>query len=220
MAKMRLLFAKDGAAMYISHLDLMRTFQRLFLRGGMFVKHTQGFHPHPIMSIVLPLPVGQSSVCELLDFEITEDMDYDKMPDMLNAGAPDGLRVIKAYETSRPVRELAFVDAEAVMEYDGGVPDGAADAIRGLFSRESVVVQKKTKHREMADVDLIPMIRSLDLSAGDGVITARIVAAAQNPGMNPALIEKAIDAYLPEFKPDFTRVLRLEVLDVEGKVFR
>ena len=220
MAKMRLLFAKDGAAMYISHLDLMRTFQRLFLRGGMFVKHTQGFHPHPIMSIVLPLPVGQSSVCELLDFEITEDMDYDKMPDMLNAGAPDGLRVIKAYETSRPVRELAFVDAEAVMEYDGGVPDGAADAIRGLFSRESVVVQKKTKHREMADVDLIPMIRSLDLSAGDGVITARVVAAAQNPGMNPALIEKAIEAYLPEFKPDFTRVRRLEVLDAERKVFR
>ncbi len=220
MAKMRLLFAKDGAAMYISHLDLMRTFQRLFLRGGMFVKHTQGYHPHPIMSIVLPLPVGQSSVCELLDFEITEDMDYDKMPDMLNAGAPDGLHVIKAYETTRPVRELAFVDAEAVMEYDGGVPDGAVDAIRGLFSRESVVVQKKTKHREMADVDLIPMIRSLDLSAGDGIITARIVAAAQNPGMNPALIEKAIDAYLPEFKPDFTRVRRLEVLDAEGKVFR
>lgn len=220
MAKMRLLFSKDGAAMYISHLDLMRTFQRLFLRGGMFVKHTQGFHPHPIMSIVLPLPVGQSSVCELLDFEITEDMDYDKMPDMLNAGAPDGLRVIKAYETSRPVRELAFVDAEAVMEYDGGVPDGAADAIRGLFSRECVVVQKKTKHREMADVDLIPMIRSLNLSAGDGVITARVVAAAQNPGMNPALIEKAIDAYIPEFKPDFTRVRRLEVLDAEGKVFR
>jgi radical SAM-linked protein len=217
---MRLLFSKNGAAMYISHLDLMRTFQRMFLRGGMFVKHTQGFHPHPIMSIVLPLPVGQSSVCEFLDFEITGDMDLNKIPEMLNAGAPDGLRVLSAYEAARPARELAFIEAEAELEYDAGVPDGAADAIRALFSRESVVVQKKTKHRELADVDLIPMLRSLELKTEEGVVRAHMVVAAQNPGMNPALVEKAIEAYIPEFRPDFTRVRRLEALDSGGKAFR
>ena len=41
MSKLRLLFEKQGTACYISHLDLMRTFQRLFLRGGMFIKHSK-----------------------------------------------------------------------------------------------------------------------------------------------------------------------------------
>ena len=61
MSKLRLLFKKEAQASYISHLDLIRTFQRAFPRVGLEIKHTQGFHPHPIMSIVLPLSVGQSS---------------------------------------------------------------------------------------------------------------------------------------------------------------
>ena len=59
MAEHRLLFSKTGRARYISHLDLMRTFQRVFPRTELAIKHTQGYHPHPILSIVLPLPVAQ-----------------------------------------------------------------------------------------------------------------------------------------------------------------
>ena len=73
MSKLRLLFIKEAQASYISHLDLLRTFQRAFPRTELDIKHSQGYHPHPIISIVLPLPVGQSSDCELLDFEVTQD---------------------------------------------------------------------------------------------------------------------------------------------------
>ena len=75
MAKLRLLFTKEAQASYISHLDTMRTFQRVFPRAELHLKHSNGFHPHPIISIVLPLPVGQSSDCELLDFETVEETD-------------------------------------------------------------------------------------------------------------------------------------------------
>ena len=68
MADYRLTFSKEGRAVWISHLDLLRTFQRAFIRAGLVVRHSQGFHPHPVMSFVLPLSVGQSSACELLDF--------------------------------------------------------------------------------------------------------------------------------------------------------
>ncbi|MDR3729737.1 MAG: TIGR03936 family radical SAM-associated protein, partial [Oscillospiraceae bacterium] len=70
MSKLRLLFSKEAQASYISHLDLMRTFQRVFPRTGLEISHSNGFHPHPILSVVLPLPVGQSSVCELLDLTV------------------------------------------------------------------------------------------------------------------------------------------------------
>ena len=50
MAKLRLLFTKEAQASYISHLDTMRTFQRVFPRAELHLKHSNGFHPHPIIS--------------------------------------------------------------------------------------------------------------------------------------------------------------------------
>ena len=102
MSKLRLLFIKEAQASYISHLDLMRTFQRAFPRTELDIKHTQGYHPHPILSIVLPLPVGQSSDCELLDFEVTQEADGHGIADKLNTGMPAGLRVLDCYPAVRP----------------------------------------------------------------------------------------------------------------------
>ena len=42
MPKHRLAFSKADTAKFISHLDLMRTFQRSFLRAGIAIKHTEG----------------------------------------------------------------------------------------------------------------------------------------------------------------------------------
>ena len=66
----RALFEKVGNARYISHLDLMRVFQRAFKRAGLPLTHTQGFNPRPSVSIALPLSLGVESRCELLDFEL------------------------------------------------------------------------------------------------------------------------------------------------------
>jgi uncharacterized protein (DUF2344 family) len=48
MSKLRLVFIKEHQASYISHLDMMRTFQRVFPRAGLSIKHSNGFHPHSI----------------------------------------------------------------------------------------------------------------------------------------------------------------------------
>ena len=101
MSKLRLLFIKEAQASYISHLDLLRTFQRAFPRTELDIKHSQGYHPHPIISIVLPLPVGQSSDCELLDFEVTQDTDGSGIAEKLNTGMPSGLRVLDCYPAVR-----------------------------------------------------------------------------------------------------------------------
>ena len=47
----RLLFEKTGESIYISHLDLMRVFQRAFRRAGLLLRHSQGFTPRAIVSI-------------------------------------------------------------------------------------------------------------------------------------------------------------------------
>ena len=57
----RLLFEKTGDAVYLSHLDLMRVFQRAFKRADIMIWHSQGFSPRAYVSIALPLSVGASS---------------------------------------------------------------------------------------------------------------------------------------------------------------
>ena len=195
MSKLRLLFIKEAQASYISHLDLLRTFQRAFPRTELDIKHSQGYHPHPIISIVLPLPVGQSSDCELLDFEVTQDTDGRGIAEKLNTGMPS-------------------------FEYDDGVPAGAAEALTALFTRPALVIQKRTKRKDLADVDIAPMIQEVYFLSGAHAVTGTVVVQAQNPGLNPQLLEKAIAAHLPALTPDFTRIRRRELLDASGNIFR
>ena len=220
MSKLRLLFKKEAQASYISHLDLIRTFQRAFPRVGLEIKHTQGFHPHPIMSIVLPLSVGQSSCCELMEFEVTQFCDGTGVAEKLNEGMPMGLEVLDCYEVTRPVREMAYLDATLELEYDNGVPAGAADALKELFARDELVIQKKTKHKTMADVDIRPMIYSMEMEEREGMVVMHVVVQAQNPGFNPSLLVKAIETHRTDLAPDFARVHRNEVMDAEMKKFR
>ena len=102
----RLLFAKTGNAVWISHLDLMRVFQRAFRRGGILIRHSQGFTPRAHVSIALPLPVGQESVCELLDFDLAQGVviPLEEIPARLNATLPAGLHVLAAWPERRKLR--------------------------------------------------------------------------------------------------------------------
>lgn len=220
MSKLRLLFVKEAQASYISHLDLLRTIQRAFPRTELEIRHSQGYHPHPIISIVLPLPVGQSSDCELLDFEVTQTTDGSGIAEKLNTGMPCGLRVLDCYEAKRPVRELVYLRADLELEYDNGVAIDAAQQLTELFGREQLIIQKRTKRKEMADVDIAPMIQSVSLKQAEHTVHGTVVVQAQNPGLNPQLLERAIANYLPELMPDFTRVRRREFLDADGNIFR
>ena len=143
----RLLFEKTGSAVWISHLDLMRLFQRAFKRAGFPLKHTQGYNPRPSVSIALPLSVGVESVCELLDFELEGDLpSMDAIRDGLNAALVDGVKVVSVSHGGKKIKELAYLTCKVVLEYDNGVGEDAAEAIRQLFAQPSVVVEKKSKN--------------------------------------------------------------------------
>ena len=112
----RLLFEKTGESIYISHLDLMRVFQRAFRRAGLLLRHSQGFTPRAIVSIALPLALGTESRCELLDFELQEAGTV--TPEQLNAVLPAGIRVLEVYETGRKLKELVYLRVQVELEYD------------------------------------------------------------------------------------------------------
>jgi len=220
VGKLRLIFIKEGRAVYISHLDLLRTFQRVFIRCGLVLRHSQGYHPHPIISFALPLPVGQESGCEVLDFEVTEDLSGSGLPEKLNPFLPDGIRALDCYVPVHPVRDLASLRCRVEFVYDRGLPAGAAEGIGALLTGESVVIEKRTKRKELAELDIRSMIEQLRLTPSAGGLTLEAVVSAQNPGLNPALLASAVGRHLPALKPDFVRCRRLELLDREGALFR
>lgn len=217
----RILFEKTGSAVWMSHLDLMRLFQRAFQRGKLPLKHTQGYNPRPSVSIALPLSVGVDSVCELLDFDLDGvTVPCEEITERLNQALVSGVKVHKTYENGRKLRDLALLDCRVTLEYDREVPEGAADAIRELFARETLVVTKKTKNG-MQDQDIIPMIRKLDIAQTEtGVLVLYARICCQNPTLNPAQMVAAINLYLPDYAPDFTKCSRIEILDGQEVIFR
>ena len=218
----RLLFEKTGDAVYLSHLDLMRVFQRAFKRADIMIWHSQGFSPRAYVSIALPLPVGSESVCEILDFEIQDgSVDLAKLPALLNRTMPAGIRVLEAYESAVKNKHLTRLRAQITLEYDRGIPEQAAQAIAALFSGGPVLVKKRTKSGGEAELDLKPMIFELSMrKASAQELELTVLVSAQNPSCNPQLLINAIEAYLPEQKPDFARIKRLEIYDEQGNPFR
>ncbi len=216
----RLLYEKTDDSVFLSHLDLIRLFQRVFNRAGLMLKHSQGFSPKPYVSVAMPLSVGMHSVCEILDFELEGDKPIpEDLAERLNKSLPRGVRILDVYESSRKVREISLLAARLTMEYDNGVPKGATEAVKTLFDGREVVVSKHTK-RGAVDTDISPMIRKLDVLAFEQEICLDCVVSAQNPSLNPMLIVSAIEKYLPEMKPDFAWCKRLDILDAEGRSFR
>lgn len=217
----RILFEKTGNAVWISHLDLMRLFQRAFKRGGLNLKHTQGFSPRAMVSIALPLSVGVESKCEILDYELVgQELPFDEIRDRLNATMPAGVRVLEVYDSPRKPKDLTHLDITIRLEYDNGVPEGTMDAIGALFARDSVTVVKKGKNGPV-EQDIIPMISNLEIREISGQeleLSARV--CAQNPSLNPAQMVAAIEGYLPGCKPDFTRIFRREAIAADGTIFR
>ena len=216
----RLLFQKTGRAIYISHLDTMAMFPRVFLRAGLPIKFTQGMSPHAYVSIALPLSVGISSECELLDFTLETDIALETLPERLNPYFPAGIRALEAYDSNRKVKELRYLRCELTMEYDRGLPANAPDALEELFRREALTVEKKTK-KGMADTDIMPMIEKLDVEKiSQQELCLHTVISAQNPALNPQLLVRAVERYLPDCTPDFAKAHRLEVYDQDLRVFR
>ena len=217
----RLLFTKTGNAVWISHLDLMRLFQRAFKRAGLPLKHTQGFNPRPSVSIALPLSVGVESRCELLDFDLDgAEISCEEIKSRLSAALVEGIEVLDVYSNGQKIKHLALLDCVVKMEYDAGIPTGCAESIVSLFENASVTVEKKGKNG-ITRQDIIPMIHKLDVVEEDKhtiAIYARV--CCQNPTLNPMQLHAAVCDYRPDYAPDFAKCCRVEIYDSDGNIFR
>lgn len=219
MDKIRLRFKKTGRAIYISHLDLMHTMQRGFSRAGYELKYSEGFNPHPIISIILPLSVGCSSVCELMDFKLKQDCDLKALPAELTAVLPEGIEAEAAYEPERKAAELKWLEIEGVFEYDERSAIEMCEKVTEFFKSEEIIVPKKTK-RGMGDFDVKAAIKNISFATDGNDVKVKAIISAQEPTLNPEMLVEALRLKAGDIAPDFANFTRIETYDQEMNVYR
>ena len=206
MPDVRFRFAKQGRAAYLSHLDVMRTFQRAFIRAGIRICHSEGFNPHPKMSIALPLQLGCESVCELLDASVLEGPE--DMISALNGVLPEGIRVLEVGRPLRPVREIAWT--EWALRFRD---EETAQTAENVFRLSSLPIEKKTK-RGIGTLDIAPHIEVL---SGGGK-ELRLLLRADSPTINAGDLRRALNGRLGGEIP--VSCLRLRLLTEKRESFQ
>ena len=89
-------FMKAGAAVFISHLDLMTVFERAIMRAGYAARFTEGFNPKPRLEFANPLSLGLESMEEIAGVDVYDFDSEETFLARMNRSLPAGLTLLRA----------------------------------------------------------------------------------------------------------------------------
>lgn len=108
-------FSVEGDLRFLSHHDMMRLMERAAARACLPLKYTQGFNPHPRLSLPLPRPVGVTSRAELAIMELDAQPE-ENWREAFARQMPPGLAVLRVQDTSQTALEPAAVEYEMTLD--------------------------------------------------------------------------------------------------------
>ena len=166
----RLKFTKGNEVKYISHLDLMRVFQRAIRRTGIPISYSIGFNPHQEISFGAPLSLGVTSDAEYVDFKLAEIMDAQEIKKRLNNSLPEGIRILEGVKLGDSPKSAMSVVTHARYRIRMNMENVASDAVKksieAFIAQEHIKVMKEQPKKgfELKEIDIKPMIVSMKLT--------------------------------------------------------
>lgn len=148
MITYRIKFSKNDNAKYISHLDVMRCFQRAIKRADLPIGYSKGFNPHQLMSFAQPLTLGTTSTGEYGDFEFEQALSAEEIKERLNAVMPVGFGIENAVRLKeKTLNSMASVEGASytVKFLKGITADMLENGLDGYIAQDEILVVKKTK---------------------------------------------------------------------------
>jgi len=115
MQRLRIKFGRGEEVKFISHLDLMRLWHRAFLRAEIPLAYSEGFNPHPRISLAAPLAVGVTSEAELMDIFTAKAVSPHWATSALSQQLPQGIKILQVY--SVPPNEPSLQSQVSFAEY-------------------------------------------------------------------------------------------------------
>ncbi len=186
-------FEKTGSAKYISHLDLNRCMQRAIRRSGLPAWYTEGFHPHMYLMFALALSLGAESLCETMDFRLTQEIPVEEVKERLNAAMPSGLKV---HDVRIPKHAAAEIGS-ALYRLELQTEDAhvLAQQWEAFLQQSEIMVEKKTK-RGMKEIDIKPQIQVASLEKCDGKLCMSLrLPAGNEANLNVSVVTGAFEKY-------------------------
>ncbi|NJR44557.1 MAG: TIGR03960 family B12-binding radical SAM protein [Hyellaceae cyanobacterium CSU_1_1] len=190
--KIRMWFGKIDEMSLISHLDLVRLFDRAIRRAALPISFTGGYHPGPKISIANALSLGITSNGEIVDFELTEDMDVEEFRIRLTAQLPANVPIYKVEEV-----EIKSLNASRIMDRAEylitlKLAEDTADLetlwqkwIDEINNAQVILWEKFTKSGNKKQINLRDRLFSLSLeSAQDNQAIIRFTGSCRNDGTN------------------------------------
>lgn len=212
MAKFRMQFTKHGDMKYVSHLDMIRLFTRIFHRADLPLAYSEGFNPHPKMSVLLPLSVGLESDCEYIDVSFEEGVSMLDCLKKLKGATPIGLDIVKiseVLENSAKPKEIRY--AEYKIKTDCKI---SHDRLDTFLSRENINILKKTKRSE-AVANIKPDIMDLRLDSENEILA--VISAGSQANLKPSVLLSAMEEFIEGFKPVDISICRTGILTERGE---
>jgi len=194
----RIQYSKEGPARYISHLDLLRSFERAGRRAGLPLAFTQGFNPHPKISFAAPLGVGTAGEAEYADIELIADLTAGEVFRALSGVLPEGLRLIEVrLIPDRSPSLMAAVDCatyRAVAKLDRPFNRKELDdAIASFMARPEIWVERKIKAGGKKKKNIRPGIFTMSGKSENDII---ILEAELKTGSNGNVrFEEVLEAF-------------------------
>lgn len=179
--RIRFEFAKDKEARFISHLDLIRVFERSVRRAGLPLTYSQGFNPHPKIAFGPALALGTASDKEYVDISFNEDLSANRAVEALRSNLPPGLSILRGKTVSKGAESLNALINRA--RYTVSCPlkeatteEKLRDFCKGLLEKETIMIRKQSK-KGIRDKDIRKGIFHLEchLKKGEVVLLCELL---------------------------------------------
>jgi radical SAM-linked protein len=170
--RLRVWFGKHGEMALVSHLDLVRMYDRAVRRASLPIAYTGGFHPNPRIMIANALPLGATSDGEIVDFELTQSMDVEQFKERLASQLPKDVPVYRVEEVSLtdPAATQVLERAEyciTVAPNEGTSLQQLQEWVEAIKRQEAIWWEKTTKSRKKQQVNLRDRLFELELVESD-----------------------------------------------------
>ncbi len=186
--RFRVYFGKIGEMALVSHLDLVRLFDRVVRRAALPISFTGGYHPGPRISIANALTLGVTSSGEIVDFELTKVMNIDEFRHALEKELPSEIPIMKVEEVSVNSTSATRLLEEAeylitVQTEDIFNQETWESWIKNVLDSSEINWEKTTKSGKKKTVNLRDRLShlSLDLYQDDTVVL-RYLGSCRNDG--------------------------------------
>lgn len=193
-------FTKGSNIKFVSHLDLMRTLQKIIKRGNLPIEYSQGFNPHMSISIAQPLSVGMFSKGEYMDINLSENLDTWVIKDRLNENSSSNIKFINVVKVDKEGKDGKKIpQAMAAIEgasYSINIKyhdiNNLEEEIKSLFEMEEWKVLKKGKSGEK-EVNIKPMVKKLNYEIKNSSLNLDVlISAGSREHLSADLLSKFI----------------------------